>query len=93
MHGDLDQGLDVAGDPVALGQRRIDASEPLTCGLVAIKTEGLVDGLPGRDNGRPSAGDLLEIGGLRGGEFGGQLTSGRSQMPYGLLQGIVEELI
>ena len=93
MHGDLDQGLDVAGDPVALGQRWIDASEPLTCGLVAIQAEGLVDGLSWRNDGRAGAGDLLEIGGLRGGQFGGQLTGGRSQVPYGLLQGIVEELI
>jgi hypothetical protein len=60
---------------------------------MAIEAEGFVDGLTWRNHGRSAAGDLLEVGGLRRGQFGSHLTGGGHQVPDGLLQGIVEELI
>ena len=93
MDGKFDERLRIASDPLAPGERRIHSSQALARGLVAIQAEGLVDRLTGRNDGRPGTGDLLEIGSLRSGQLFGDLASGRRQVPYGLLEGVIQELI
>ena len=93
MDGQLDEGLRIPGDPLALGQRRIDACEALSQSLVAIQAEGLVDGLTGRNDGRAACRDLLQISGLRCGQLGGKLASDGRQVTHGLAEGIIQELV
>ena len=75
MDGKFNERLRIASYPLALGERRIHSGQTLSRGLVAIQAEGLIDGLAGRDDGRATAGDLLEVSALRSGQLRRKLAS------------------